>query len=174
VALHDALSGFVASGGGRLRLYQLKISLSAFRPAVWRRVLMPAASSLGLLHRVIQVVMAWGDDHLHAFTADGMSYSDPSYNLEEHGDENAVRLAKALPKAGTRMAYLYDFGDSWQHDVVLEAILDHDDSTVYPTCVSGRGNAPVEDWDPEVPEEPSPFDRDEINRRLAGLIRRGR
>jgi hypothetical protein len=173
-ALHDALSRFVASGGGRLRLYQLKISLSGFRPAVWRRVLVPADASLGLLHRVIQVVMGWDGDHLHAFIADGMRYSDPSYNLEDDGDEDAVRLTKALPRAGTRMAYVYDFGDNWRHDLVLEAILDHDDSTAYPICVSGRGDAPVEDWAPERPEEPSPFDRDEINRRLAGLIRRGR
>jgi hypothetical protein len=173
-ALHDALSRFVASGGGRLRLYQLKITLSGFRPAVWRRVLVPAGASLGLLHRVIQVVMGWDDDHLHAFTADGMRYSDPSYNLEDDGDEDAVRLAKALPRPGTRMAYVYDFGDNWRHDIVLEAILDHDDSTAYPICVTGRGDAPAEDWNPEFPEEPSPFDRDDINRRLAGLIRRGR
>ena len=173
-ALHDALSSFVASGGGRLRVYQLKISLSGFRPAVWRRVVVPAGASLGLLHRVIQVVMGWDDDHLHAFTADGMRYSDPSYNLEDDGDEDAVRLAKALPKAGTRMAYVYDFGDNWRHDIVLEAILDHDDSTAHPICVSGRGDAPVEDWDPELPQELSPFDRDDVNRRLGGLIRRGR
>jgi hypothetical protein len=173
-ALHDALSRFVASGGGRPRSYQLKVSLSGFRPAVWRRVLMPASASLGLLHHVIQIVMAWDDDHLHAFTVDGMRYSDPSYNLDDHGDEDAVRLAKALPRAGTRMVYLYDFGDDWRHDIVLEAILDHDDSTAYPTCVSGRGDAPVEHWDPELPEESAPFDRDDINRRLAGLIGRGR
>jgi hypothetical protein len=35
--------------------------------------------------------------------------------------------------------------------------------------VAGRGDAPVEDWNPEFPEESSPFDADELNRRLAGL-----
>jgi len=30
-----------------------------------------------------------------------------------------------------------DLGGNWRHDIVLEAILDHDDSTVYPTCVGG-------------------------------------
>jgi hypothetical protein len=173
-ALHDVLSGFVASGSGRPRVYQLKISLSGFRPAVWRRVLVPAGASLGLLHCVIQIVMGWDDDHLHAFTADGMTYSDPSYSLEHDGDEDAVRLAKAFPRVGNRMAYVYDFGDEWRHDIVLEAILAHDDSIVYPICVTGRGDAPVEDWALEYPAEPSPFDRDDVNRRLAVLIGRGR
>jgi hypothetical protein len=35
--------------------------------------------------------------------------------------------------------------------------------------VAGRGDAPIEDWNPEFPEEPSPFDADELNRHLAGL-----
>jgi hypothetical protein len=169
-ALHDALSGFVASGGGRVPVYQLKISLRGYRPAVWRRVLVPASATLGLLHRVIQVVMHWDDDHLHSFTVDGMRYADPSYDLEDCGDEAAVRLVKALPDVGTRMAYLYDFGDSWHHDIVLEAILGPDESTAYPTCVSGRGDAPVEDYNEDFPEEPTPFDRDGINGRLAGLM----
>ncbi|HKF18624.1 MAG TPA: hypothetical protein VKF14_15715 [Candidatus Dormibacteraeota bacterium] len=34
----------------------------------------------------------------HAFTADGMSYSDSSYNVEDCGAEDAVRLAKVLPE----------------------------------------------------------------------------
>jgi hypothetical protein len=168
-ALHDALSGFVASGGGRMRVYQLEISLSRVRPAVWRRVLVPASATLGVLHRVIQVVMDWDGSHLHAFTADGASYSD---RPGDDGDEDAVRLAQALPRAGSRIAYVYDFGDSWQHDIVLEAIVDPDDSTSYPTCVGGRGDAPVEDWSPESAEEPQPFDRADINARLRARVTR--
>ncbi|WP_043602793.1 MULTISPECIES: hypothetical protein [Protofrankia] len=48
-----------------------------------------------------------------------------------------------------------------------EAIRDTDPAATYPTCLAGRGDAPVEDWNPEYPEDPTPFDRDDVNRRLA-------
>jgi hypothetical protein len=128
-----------------------------------RRPDLPAlAAALG-----VQVVMDWDGGHLNAFTADGATYSD---RLGDPGDEDAVRLAQALPRAGSRIAYIYDFGDSWQHDIVLEAIVDPDDSISYPTCVGGHGDAPVEDWSPDVLEEPQPFDRDYINARLRARL----
>jgi hypothetical protein len=167
--LIEAFARFAASGGTRIRIYQVKIALSHVRPPVWRRVLMPASATLGLLHRVIRVIMGWGDDHLHAFTADGRRYSDPTYGLEECGDEDAVRLARALPRPGTTMSYVYDFGDNWQHMITLEKILDPDDTVTYPICVTGRGDAPVEDWNPDCPEDETPFDKEGINRRLAEL-----
>jgi hypothetical protein len=167
--LRDALHNFAAAGGGRVRIYQLKITLSRVRPPVWRRVLVPAGATLGVLHQVIQVVMDWDDDHLHAFTANGSRYSDPFYGLEEHGDEDAVRLFRVLPRERSAMSYVYDFGDWWVHEITLEKVLDPEHTRTYPTCVAGRGEAPVEDWNPEFAEEPSPFDADELNRRLAGL-----
>jgi hypothetical protein len=68
------------------------------------------------------------------------------------------------------MTYVYDFGDWWEHTITLEKTLDADPAASYPTCLTGRGDAPVEDWNPEYPEEPTPFDRDDINRRLAAPV----
>jgi hypothetical protein len=167
--LFDRLSAFVASGGGRVRIHQLKITLRGMRPAVWRRVLVPASATLDHLHEVIQVVMHWDDDHLHQFSAGGMRYS-PSYaELDTDGDESEVRLMAVLPRPGSTLAYTYDFGDSWEHDIVLEAILDADDGTRYPSCVGGRGDAPVEDWTPGCGRRSTPFNMSAINRRLAKL-----
>ena len=169
-ALADAVAGFVASGK-RPRMYQLKIGLDRFRPPVWRRVLVPASATLADLHRVIRVALGWGDDHLHAFTTDTGRYSDPWYGLDDCGDENTVRLSKALPRAGAKMAYVYDFGDSWEHTILVEDMVEVDAelAAAYPTCVGGRGDAPVEDWNPEEPAEPRPFDQADINRTLASL-----
>jgi hypothetical protein len=61
---------------------------------------------------------------------------------------------------------LYDFGDSWYHTVTLEKVLDTDPTLTHPRCVAGKGDAPVEHWNPEDPEEPVPFDIDDINKRL--------
>jgi hypothetical protein len=67
------------------------------------------------------------------------------------------------------MTYVYDFGDRWEHTITLEKVVDADPAVTYPTCLTGRGDAPTEDFNPEDPTDPTPFDRDAINRRLAAL-----
>lgn len=166
--LRDAVAEFFGSGL-RLRVFQLKVALSRGRPPVWRRILVPASATLGDLHAVIRVILGWGDDHLHSFAADGARYSDPYYELDDCGDESTIRLSRVLPRAGAAMSYVYDFGDWWEHTITLEKIVDADPAVSFPTCLAGRGDAPVEDWNPEYPEDPTPFDRDDINRRLADL-----
>jgi hypothetical protein len=167
--LIQALRQFAASGGGQVRIHQLKIALSRMRPPVWRRVLMPDHATLGDLNRVIKVVLDWGEDHLHTFAVGGADYSDPFFELPEHGDEERIRLTKALPRPGTKIAYTYDLGDCWDHEITLEKILDIDNALTYPICLTGRGDAPVEDYNPDAAEDPVPFDKDDINRRLAKL-----
>jgi hypothetical protein len=49
------------------RIYQIRITLNRTKPAIWRKVAVPADISLGELHEVIQVAMGWMDDHLHQF-----------------------------------------------------------------------------------------------------------
>jgi hypothetical protein len=78
------ITAFLATGvtPTSARTMQLKISLDRMRPPVWRRVLLPAAAPLSLLHRVIQIVMNWDGDHLHAFTVGRNRYGDPSYTAD--------------------------------------------------------------------------------------------
>lgn len=140
---------------------------------MWRRVLLPASTDLGLLHGVIQIVLAWDDDHLHVFTADGRRYADPDHGLEDCDDEDTATLAALLPRPGASIDYRYDFGDCWDHTITLEKALERDDDLVYPSCVGGRGDAPVEDWSPDFPEEPIPFDRELLNEQLATLAADG-
>jgi len=166
--LHAAVADFFGSGR-RLSLFQLKIALDRFRPPVWRRVLVPASATLADLHAVIRVVLGWGDGHLHSFTVNGARYSDPYYQVDGCGDEEAVRLSRAFPRVGATVSYVYDFGDWWQHTITLEKAAEAGPSVSYPSCLAGLGDAPVEDWNPEYPEDPTPFDSDDINRRLADL-----
>ena len=67
--------------------YQLKITLSDLAPAIWRRVLVRGDINLGLLHAVIQVAMGWTNSHLHHFFGGGRHYSDPSFGLDEHSED---------------------------------------------------------------------------------------
>ncbi len=169
VALSEAVAGFAASGQ-HPRVFQLKIELRHLRPLVWRRLLIPASATLGDLHEVIQIVMDWDGDHLHSFTADGVTYSSSYPGLDDASDEDMARLSRVMPAVGSVVTYVYDFGDWWEHVITLEKIVvDADPAATYPMCVAGDRDAPVEDWNPEFPEKPTPFDLGEINRRLAGL-----
>lgn len=166
--LRDALAGLVAAGGPIVPTYQLKITLTRVRPPVWRRLLLPATTTLDVLHRLIQVAFDWDDDHLHMFTVDGRRYADPFFELDDCADETRARLRKVLPRANGSMSYVYDMGDWWEHQISVEKIIESD-SGARPTCTDGQGDAPVEDWSPDCGREPTAFDIAAINRRFAEL-----
>ena len=149
-------------------LLELRIDLDRFRPPVWRRVRLPAVITLSELHEIIQILFKWDGDHLHVFTVDGAHYADPTHELDGCADTDELTLAAALPRLGAHLAYRYDLGDCWDHTVRLEAGGPGPTSPTRPTCVGGRGEAPVEDW-PDDDPRPCPLDLAELDRRLAKL-----
>ena len=131
-------------GSGTL-VHQLKISLSGVsRPPVWRRVLVPADVTLGDLHEVIQVAMGWDDYHMHLFSVGGQNYGSPDPELGHASDRN-VLLSQVLSGPGDRLGYTYDFGDDWEHDILLEETRTAVPEESYPSCVAGKGACPPED-----------------------------
>ncbi|HUH12198.1 MAG TPA: plasmid pRiA4b ORF-3 family protein [Longimicrobiales bacterium] len=60
--------------GGPSSVYQLKITLRAICPPIWRRFQVPADTTLDRLHLMIQWVMGWTNSHLHEFVADKRHY----------------------------------------------------------------------------------------------------
>ena len=127
-------------------LLQVRITLKDVdSPPVWRRVLIPAAYSLDRVHAVIQAAMGWEDYHLHAFRVGDVGYAAPSQDDElGYRDERQVRLAD-LATAADRIDYEYDFGDSWEHELVIEKRTVAADDDVYPVCTDGEGACPPED-----------------------------
>ncbi len=124
---------------------QLKLSLvGASKPPVWRRLLVPATIRLNRLHDVIQAAMGWEDYHLHAFSVGGVDYGPPDPELG-HRDERTTALNDVISTPGDRMRYVYDFGDHWQHDVVVEKVLAAEPGARYPVCLTGKGRCPPED-----------------------------
>lgn len=125
-------------------LLQLRITLTDVDdPPVWRRVIIPAAYSLDRLHAVIQAAMGWEDCHLHAFRVGKVIYG-PLVRDDElgHLDERKVRLGELKTR---RISYEYDFGDSWEHELVIEERTTAADGAHYPACVAGEGACPPED-----------------------------
>lgn len=129
---------------------QLKVTLRNIRPPIWRRLLVPSNMPLSELHGVIQVAMGWLDGHLHMFiTGQGVSqgmFSRPEFEIDlECRDERQYTVDQMLPHAGMKMIYEYDFGDGWEHEVLLEKILPRDSTVTYPLCVKGKRACPPED-----------------------------
>ena len=48
-------------------VHRVKVSLHGARPPVWRRIEIPSAMRLDLVHEVMQVAFDWDGYHLHAF-----------------------------------------------------------------------------------------------------------
>jgi hypothetical protein len=153
--------------------YQLKVTLKGMRPPVWRRVVVPGRFDLEELHWVIQIAMGWTNSHLHQFVfkvpreaprPSDMSrwmagefairlsairgervFSDPSFELEDIEDEAKVSLDELSLSERDKFRYEYDFGDGWDHDVLVEKIAPIERSATYPRCLAGRRRCPPED-----------------------------
>lgn len=168
-------------------IYRLKVTLAGTKPPVWRRLLLNGNERLERVHMILICAMGWTDTHLHAFEVCGTRYSVPDPE-EPHDDkdERKVRLADLPLTAGSSFAYLYDFGDGWEHRVHVEGV-ESDDTAVLPACVAGRRECPPEDiggphgfrdflksperWPEYGPAgfDPDAFDLDEINECLSRL-----
>jgi hypothetical protein len=144
------------------------------------------------------MVFDWTDSHLHAFEISGRRYSCPEFDLDDFegrfADEGTALLCEVARSVGARLRYTYDFGDSWEHDLVVEEILPPD-AVPHAVWVAGRRAGPPEDcggvWgyaelldilaDPEHPQhaerlewlghqhDPAAFDMQAVNRALTDI-----
>jgi len=176
-------------------VYQIKVTLNDSHPPIWRRVLVPGSVTLLELHVIVQRAMGWTDSHLHLFEIDGRRYGDPQ--VDEGGEiglqpEARFGLSRVMPATGARGRYEYDFGDGWEHTLLVEKILPLEPGAHYPRCLAGKGACPPEDvggvWgyqhfleaigNPRHPEhaellewiggefDPADFDVERVNARL--------
>ncbi len=124
---------------------QVRITLAEVAdPAVWRRLLVPAAIRLDRLHQVIQATMGWDNYHLHVFSDGRVNYGIPDPELAFR-DERKATLHDLIPREGGRARYTYDFGDDWEHEILVEKLLVAEPGLRYPLCVAGEGACPPED-----------------------------
>ena len=128
-------------------VYQLKVTLHDTKPPVWRRVLVDGAGTLDQVHEVIQAAFGWWNYHLHEFEVEDTRYGVPDPD-DDWGppttDESTVRL-DSIAGEGSKLEYVYDFGDDWRHKIVVEKVLPADPTVTLPTCTDGRRACPPED-----------------------------
>jgi len=105
------------------QVYQIKITLKDIRPPIWRRVEVVSDTTLEELHEIIQIVMGWDNYHLHQFIIGRRYYGqpDPDYD-DEVEDERDLKLFQMVRKEKSKFTYEYDFGDCWEHEILIEKI----------------------------------------------------
>lgn len=181
-------------------VHRVKITLRGAKPPIWRRLEVPSGTTLERLHHVIQEAFGWEDCHLWVFSTPRGEYGVADRELG-HQSAAARKLADVAGSAGDRVHYTYDFGDSWEHDLLVEDIVPAEAGVAYPRCLTGRRACPPEDCGgiggyqdllaildaPGHPEHadrlewlglntaaefaPARFDPDEMGKRLSRLAR---
>ena len=146
------------------QIYSFKITLENVRGPVWRKVQVNSASSFQELHKIIQILFDWQDDHLHEFRiqkSNGIRQKNVVIESDEEASspfdslffddeqtylsETEERLHDHFLVEKDQARYTYDFGDDWQHKIVLEKILEPAEGTTYPICTAAKNDAPYED-----------------------------
>ncbi len=154
------------------QIHELKITLRGSKPPIWRRIAVPSDMRLNDLHNVIQVVMGWGNYHLHQFVVPNIQpkptreelasldwqaryekltmcrdrcWSDPRMEVEGAENEKKVKLCEMAPAVKSKFIYEYDFGDSWEHQIEVVKISPPAEGVKYPVCLAGELACPPED-----------------------------
>ncbi|MGA3262921.1 MAG: plasmid pRiA4b ORF-3 family protein [Terracidiphilus sp.] len=177
-----------------MQFFQIKVTLKNIKPPVWRRIIVAPDIKLNRLHDVLQIVMGWTNSHLHQFETPLGYIADPAFGLEETESSRKATLKSVLRGPRSSIRYEYDFGDGWNHQILLEKVVDLD-QPVLAFCLGGARACPPEDcggpWgyanllailkDPKHPEHeemsewldsgyvPESFDVEEVNKQLARL-----
>ena len=130
--------------------YQLKITIKGSKPPIWRRVVVPEQFTFCQLHQAIQGAFGWCDYHLHKF-----EFKKPGLLIRETWEEDDLAESRGCDvleegtQIGTlitenpRFIYTYDFGDTWEHQILMEKEVEYEYS--YPQVLKYKGDNIPED-----------------------------
>jgi hypothetical protein len=127
------------------KLYQIQIALRGIKPKIWRRLIVEPEIRLDDFHRILQTAMGWTNSHLHLFRSGNFEYSPIEFEVEDTINSRRIKLSSILNMKVTQIRYLYDFGDFWEHDIILEEIIKEEIPGNVPRCLKGKRNCPPED-----------------------------
>lgn len=136
--------------------FQFKIQIKGLtKPFVWRKIVVPASFTFLEFHEVIQAAFGWENYHLFEFkdkeyggnirisTSTEEDLFDPLFSSKVQ-EASKVKLSDIFTDDFYKIFYVYDFGDSWVHEItLLESTTD--DQQKKAVCLSGRGACPPED-----------------------------
>lgn len=143
-------------------VYQFKVTLKGIKPPIWRRIQVPGNYNFHQFHVAIQHAMGWMSAecnyHLHDFkmvnprTSRNETIGIPDNSFEVGSffhlpvvEEKGAKIAQYFSLSNKKANYEYDFGDGWEHNILLERILPAEAGKKYPQCLAGKRACPPED-----------------------------
>jgi hypothetical protein len=127
-------------------IYQMKISLDFIRPEIWRSFVVDSSILLDDFHNIIQNIMGWTNTHLYGFNIKNEDYSPIDEDSDPSEKDSKIFSLRQLElQEKDQIRYTYDFGDDWQHTIILEKVLQPDNKMQTPYCLDGARNCPPED-----------------------------
>jgi hypothetical protein len=130
-------------------VYYFKVSLGR----IWRRIAIPAESHLRNLSWAILSSVDFDDDHLHEFSFRNRRGLIERVNhpyMDEGPWTDEYRVGDLPLAVGQSMTFLFDFGDSWGFDLLLEKI-DENETLEEAAVIESHGEPPEQypSWDDE-------------------------
>lgn len=140
--------------------YRFKVNLKGAK-RIWRLIAMRGDQTLDDLHEAIFGAFDRFDSHLYSFyfpkaprrrSAVGPTpreYAAPFTVEEPFGTQRRFNAARTRLdtlglKVGQQFEYLFDFGDSWWHEVMVEQVGPVVSGRRYPEIVEKHGRSPAQ------------------------------
>ena len=152
-------------------LYVFKVALAGNR-RVWRRITFRSDQTLDDVHAAIFDAFDRFDEHLYSFylpppgsrgraaLRDAVEYTSPVMIEEAQWfggravrDASVTKIGSLDLTTGRKLAYLFDFGDSWWHEITVEQTDGNLEQGKYPRVIQKRGDS--------LPQYPDTEDDDE-------------
>ena len=102
---------------------QLRIQIREIKPAIFRVIQVTNTRTFHLLHEIIQWSFGWDHAHLHEFHVGRTKVAEPDPGFGQPPfprHPRTTRLGDLVSKDVTRFTYVYDLGDDWIHDIIVE------------------------------------------------------
>lgn len=130
----------------KYKYYEIKVSIKGTHPPVWRRLQIPEGITFDELSAIIQLAFDWSGYHLYSFEVGATQY-EPGIQIEipeEDGWDNREVVNSKKEKIDKyfkkykKMTYIYDFGDDWIHDIIIEKTVEAEKKLTKPICIKAK------------------------------------
>ena len=148
-------------------VYTFKVALKG-DTSIWRRIQVRGDQTLDEFHEAIYEAFDRDDEHLYSFyfpppgsrgqarIRDAVQHTHPDFFEYGDGWDDTQRHAAAVSlidslqlRRGRKFEYLFDFGDSWWHEITVEQIDGVPEKVRYPRIIEKHGESPPQYPDPD-------------------------
>ena len=128
--------------------FQLCVVLAGIAPPVWRRIWVPADTSLLRLDQILRIGMGWTQQQRHEFQISGSRYGRRGTSAAGDRtliDERRLTIGALLQADTTSFSYLYGNGVPWRHILTVESFMPPSALNHWPQCLAGANACPPDD-----------------------------